>query len=93
MILLRKNEDRQLQKQNRTTQASNNFEIYYSNCVWKVDPAIRFIEGKVTHYITVNSSTNFITFDLSKDLMVDSVRLRNQKLNFVQANNDALVFS
>ncbi len=77
-------------KQNRTTQASNNFEIYYSNCVWKVDPAIRFIEGKVTHYITVNSSTNFITFDLSKDLMVDSVRLRNQKLNFVQANNDAL---
>lgn len=72
------------------TQASTNFEIYYSNCIWKVDPAVRFIEGKITHYFTVNTATNSISFDLAFQLTVDSVVFRTRKMAFSQAANDAL---
>ena len=47
------------------TFASSNYTIYYSRCVWKIDPGVRYIEGKVTSYITASTSTNKITFDLN----------------------------
>ncbi len=72
------------------TQSSNNFEIFYSNCVWKVDPAVRFIGGKVTHHFIVNTVTNSISFDLAYQLTVDSVVFRNQKVTFVQNANHSL---
>jgi aminopeptidase N len=72
------------------TQSSSNFEIFYSNCVWKVDPAVRFIEGKVTHYFSVNTATNSISFDLAFQLTVDSIVFRNVKMAFSQTANHAL---
>ena len=72
------------------TFASSNYTIYYSRCVWKVDPAVRYIEGKVTSYITVSTSTNKITFDLSNSLLVDSILYRNQKIGFTQNANSTL---
>lgn len=72
------------------TQSSANFEIYYSNCIWEVDPAVRYIEGKVTHYFTANTATNNISFDLAAQLTVDSVLYKQQKVNFTQTANHAL---
>jgi aminopeptidase N len=72
------------------TFASSNFSIYYSRCIWKVDPAVRYIEGRVTSYITASASTNSITFDLSNSLAVDSVLFRNQKIGFTQNANSTL---
>ena len=72
------------------TFASSNYTIYYSRCVWKVDPGVRYIEGKVTSYITASTSTNKITFDLSNSLLVDSILFRNQKIGFTQNANSTL---
>lgn len=72
------------------TFASSNYTIYYSRCVWKVDPGVRYIEGKVTSYITASTSTNKITFDLSNSLLVDSILFRNQKIGFMQNANSTL---
>ncbi len=72
------------------TFASSNYTIYYSRCIWKVDPAVRYIEGKVTSYITASTSTNKITFDLSNSVLVDSILFRNQKIGFTQNANSTL---
>jgi hypothetical protein len=64
-IAMQEGKQASIKQQINRTKASNNFEIYYSNCTWKVDPAIKFIDGKVTHYFTVSSATNLITLDLS----------------------------
>src|SRR6185503_21093039 len=48
----------------RQTFASSNFDIKYSRLEWEVDPAVRFITGKVTAYYVITYSTNTISFDL-----------------------------
>jgi aminopeptidase N len=63
------------------TFASNNFDIKYCRLEWEIDPAIRYITGKVTAYYLITSSTNTISFDLmSSGLTVDSVKQRNSVL-------------
>ena len=67
--------------------ASNNFDVKYYRCEWEVDPAVRYIKGKVTVYFIVTSSTNFITLDLMSPLTADSVKQRNLLLTKSQSNN------
>jgi aminopeptidase N len=70
------------------TFASNNFDVKYYRLEWEVDPAIRYITGKVTAYYLVSSSTNTISFDLmSSGLTVDSVKQRNAMLSKQHAND------
>jgi aminopeptidase N len=72
------------------SQASSNFSIHYCRCIWKVDPAIRYIEGKVTSYFTALANTNSLTFDLTTQLTVDSVIFKTQKISFQQQANQTL---
>ncbi len=69
------------------TAASNNFDIKYYRCEWTVDPAIRYISGKVTSYFITTSTTDNISFDLMDDLIVDSIKQRNNLLSFTHVNN------
>jgi hypothetical protein len=46
--------------------ASGNFDVHYYRCEWKVDPAVRYINGIVTSTFTILSSSNSITFDLTE---------------------------
>ena len=39
------------------TAASNNFDVKYYRCEWEVDPAIRYIKGKITVYFVVTAAT------------------------------------
>jgi aminopeptidase N len=64
--------------------ASPNFKVNFYRCTWKVDPAVRYIDGKVAAHFTASSSTNTISFDLTNALVVDSVLFRNQKIGFSQ---------
>ena len=67
-----------LASNDQLTFASNNFDIKYCRLEWEIDPAIRYITGKVTAYYVITSSTNTISFDLmSSGLTVDSVKQRN----------------
>lgn len=74
---------------NRTA-ASSNFDVKYYRCEWKTDPAIRYINGKVTSYFVITSATNNIIYDLSDSLHVDSVKERNQNLSFSQKNDNSI---
>src|SRR6185369_7774136 len=70
------------------TFASNNFDVKYYRLEWEVDPAIRYITGKVTVYYVITSSTNTISFDLmSNGLAVDSVKQRNSILTKQHASD------
>ncbi len=62
--------------------ASNNFDVQYYRCEWTVDPRVRYITGKVTAKFTITTSGNTITFDLSNQLVVDSVLYHNNKISF-----------
>jgi aminopeptidase N len=67
-----------LSSNERLTFASNNFDVKYYRLEWEVDPAVRYITGKVTAYYVITSATNSISFDLmSSGLGVDSVKQRN----------------
>ena len=69
------------------TGASNNYDVKYYRCEWEVDPAIRFITGKVTVYYIVSAVSNSILFDLMSQLTVDSVKQRNTLLTKSHAAN------
>lgn len=69
------------------TSASNNYDVSYYRCEWEVDPAIRFITGKVTLYFRVTSATNNIQLDLVNNHAVDSVKQRGSILGKQHSNN------
>lgn len=69
------------------TAASQNFDIKYYRCEWQVDPAVRFIKGKVTSYFIITTPASYISFDLMDALIVDSVKQKNNQLFFEHVNN------
>jgi hypothetical protein len=69
------------------TLASNNFDVKYYRGEWEVDPAVRYIKGKVTVYYVVTSATNSITLDLMNALTVSNVEQRSLSLIKSQSNN------
>lgn len=69
------------------TSASNNYDVKYYRCEWEVNPAIRYITGKVTLYFVVTTATNSIQLDLMNTLTVDSVKQRSQILTKLHNNN------
>ncbi|MDQ6763373.1 MAG: peptidase M1, partial [Bacteroidota bacterium] len=69
------------------TSASTNFDIKYYRCEWAIDPSTRYISGKITSYFIITSNTDNISFDLMDDLIVDSIKQRNNLLSFNHANN------
>ena len=73
------------------TAASGNFDVKYYRCEWQVDPAVRYITGKVTSYFKITSSTDFISFDLMDSLIVDSVTQQNNQLSFEHINNTVTI--
>lgn len=72
--------------------ASANFDVKYYRCEWEVDPAVRYISGKVTVYYVITAASSDITLDLMSPLVADSVKQRNTTLNKQQASNSLQVF-
>ncbi|MEO6537683.1 MAG: M1 family aminopeptidase [Ferruginibacter sp.] len=73
------------------TLASDNFDVKYYRCEWEVDPAVRYIKGKVTIYFYVSATAANITLDLMSPLMTDSVKQRDALLSFSQPTNALLI--
>jgi aminopeptidase N len=67
--------------------ASGNFDVHHYRCEWQLDPAVRYIRGKVTPSFTMLQAGNTITFDLSGQLTVDSVLYRGNKIVFQRSTN------
>ena len=68
-------------------QAVNNADFVFQRCEWNVDPAINFIEGKITTHFIPASSISTIEFDLSVVLTVDSIVFHGNQLLFSHAFN------
>lgn len=71
--------------------ASQNFDVNHYRCEWRVDPAVKFISGKVTAAFTMLQAGNAITFDLSNALTVDSVLYHGSKITFQRPGNNGLL--
>ncbi len=67
--------------------ASDNFDVKYYRCEWEIDPAVRYIKGKVTVYFYVAAAAANITLDLMSPLITDSVTQRGVPLSFSQPAN------
>ena len=78
-----------LLKSNFTESQNNNLtDFVYQRMEWQVDPAIRFISGKVTTYFkSKTEALTFVEFDLSDSLTVDSVLVGNNSATFTHKNN------
>lgn len=70
--------------------ASPNFNVSFYRCEWEVDPAVRFIRGRVTAYFTITNPTNTITYDLHVALQVDSILFNGKITGFEHTANHAL---
>lgn len=70
--------------------ASPNFNVSFYRCEWEVDPAVRFIRGRVTAYFTITNPTNTITYDLHVALQVDSILFNGKITGFQHTANHAL---
>jgi aminopeptidase N len=81
------------QTMNMGTLASANFDVKHYRCEWQIDPAIKFIAGKVTTTFTTTASANTITLDLSKTLTVDSVWYHNNKITFSHNTDHSLTLN
>ncbi len=63
------------------------FDVKHYSCHWKVDPALRFIEGNVVMTYQMKSASNQIQLDLSSVLHTDSIVQHGQRLNFNHQND------
>lgn len=70
--------------------ASQNFDVHHYRCEWQVDPAVKYIRGKVTAAFTMMQAGNTITFDLTNALTVDSVLYHGSKITFQRPANNGL---
>ena len=70
-----------------TTGAINNTDFIYDRISWFIDPAVRYINGNVTTTFIPNTNINFIEFDLSDSLQVDSIIYHRQMILFTHSNN------
>lgn len=68
-----------------TNPLTENYDLKYYRFEWEIDPAVYAINGTATPYFTVLSDTfDQIHFDFSKELIVDSIKWKGQKLMFTQ---------
>lgn len=72
------------------TMASANFDVNHYRCEWSIDPAIKYIQGKITSSFTITSATNTISFDLADNLTVDSILYHNAIIPYTRPGSFVL---
>ena len=70
-----------------------NYDVTYQKLEFTVNPAVYNIVGKVTTTYTALSNMSTVTFDLTNELVVNSVLLGTTNLTFLQNANDELVIT
>ncbi|MEK8179236.1 M1 family aminopeptidase [Flavobacterium buctense] len=70
-----------------------NYDVTYSKLEFTVNPAVYFITGKVTITFKALSDMTTVTFDLTDQLTVSTVKQGATNLSFVQNASDELVIT
>ncbi|MFK7048469.1 Aminopeptidase N [Flavobacterium columnare] len=73
--------------------STQNYDLTYGKLEFDVDPNIYNINGKVTLTFKALEDINTVTFELSKPLIVSSVKKGNTNLNFVHNANGNLIIN
>ena len=73
--------------------ASGNFKVGHYRLECQIDPAVRYIRGKVTATFRLTASTSSISFDLANELTVDSVVYRGARIGFTRPGDQSLVIN
>lgn len=76
-----------------TNPNTENYDIVYHRLRFRVDPAVQFINGEVTTKYIAKQDINSVTFDLSNDLVVSTVKQRGNNLNFTRSDNNELIIN
>ena len=76
-----------------TNPNTENYDIVYHRLRFKVDPSIQYIDGEVTTKYIAKQNMNSITFDLSNDLEVSSVKQRGNTLPFTRSATNELIIN
>lgn len=71
--------------------ASGNYDVNHYRCEWNIDPAVRYIRGKITTSFTMIQTGNTIIFDMVNQLLVDSVVYHGTAIVFTRLPNNGLV--
>jgi aminopeptidase N len=67
--------------------ASENIDVKYYRCEWEVEPAVRYIKGKVTVYFKPTEAISSLALDLADGLIVEEVRRNNIIQSFTRPTN------
>ena len=73
------------------TLASDNFDVKYYRCEWAIDPAIRYINGKVTIYFKPTAAISTITVDLMNPLLADSIKRNGTAITYTAPANTLVI--
>jgi aminopeptidase N len=76
-----------------TNPNTDNYDIIYHRLKFNVDPAIYAVSGEVTTKYIAKQNMNTITFDLSNDLTVSTVKQRGNILNFTRSTNNEVIIN
>jgi len=81
----------QTKNANRVNEATGNYDIGYHKLEWTVDPAVRYISGKVTSiFQTLEDNFEAINFDFSDELEILSIQNHGQELTYELSSDDNL---
>jgi aminopeptidase N len=72
---------------------TGNYNVVYQRLQLQADPAIHFISGDVTTHYIAKKDMDEITFDLTNQLTVSTVKHNGIDLAFLQNENDELVIT
>ena len=68
-------------------------DFIYQRMEWEVDPAVRYISGRVTSYFKSNiEHLDSIQIDLHRNMGIDSITRNAETLGFSHANNKISIF-
>lgn len=70
--------------------AIDNSNVIYTRLELRVDPAIKYLNGKVVAHFIPRSDIDFLEFDLTDSLLVDSVVYHNAIATYTRPGNDLL---
>ncbi len=75
------------------TEATENFNVNHIRFEWNVNPAVKYISGKVTFAFTMTQTSNSVTLDLHQQLIADSVWYHGNKVSISRTAQHGLVIT
>ena len=73
------------------TASTDNFDVKYYRCEWEIDPAVRYIKGKLTMYFKMNATGSSVTMDLMSVLAVTAITKNGTSLTYSQPSNTLVI--